>query len=203
MSWEEDFPEWFRRRRRFPFFGGFFGDRFFDDLNKMMEDMFKEMTRDLPRDLFRERRLPNGTVRKEYGPFVYGYSMTMGPDGKPVIREFGNVKPSARPTSLGVPRPGLEVKEEREPLVDAIDEGETVRVIAELPGVEKSDINLNCTGASLSIRVDTPKRKYHKELDLPAEVDPDTSKASYKNGVLEVVLAKVKPRVRGKEIKIE
>ena len=203
MSWEEDFPEWFRRRRRFPFFGGFFGDRFFDDLNKMMEDMFKEMTRDLPGDLFRERRLPNGTVRKEYGPFVYGYSMTMGPDGKPVIREFGNVKPSAKPTSLGVPRPGLEVKEEREPLVDAIDEGETVRVIAELPGVEKSDINLNCTGASLSIRVDTPKRKYHKELDLPAEVDPDTSKASYKNGVLEVVLTKVKPRVRGKEIKIE
>jgi len=203
MSWEEDFPEWFRRRRRFPFSGGFFGDRFFDDLNKMMEDMFKEMTRDLPRDLFRERRLPDGTVRREYGPFVYGYSMTMGPNGKPVIREFGNVKPSTKPTSFGFPKPGLEVKEEREPLVDAIDEGETVKVIAELPGVEKSDINLNCTGTSLTIRVDTPKRKYHKELDLPAEVDPDSSKASYKNGVLEVVLTKVKPRVKGKGIKIE
>jgi len=25
------------------------------------------------------------------GPFVYGYSMTMGPDGKPIVREFGNV----------------------------------------------------------------------------------------------------------------
>jgi len=203
MSWEEDFPEWFRRRRRFPSFGGFFGDRFFDDLNKMMEDMFREMSRDLPKELFREKRLPDGTVKREYGPFVYGYSMTMGPDGKPVIREFGNVKPSTKPTSFGIPKPGLEVKEEREPLVDTIDEGETIRVIAELPGVEKSDINLNCTGASLTIRVDTPRRKYHKELDLPAEVDPDSSKASYKNGVLEVVLTKVKPRVRGKGIRVE
>jgi len=30
------------------------------------------------------------------GPFVYGYSFSMGPDGKPVIREFGNVKPSLK-----------------------------------------------------------------------------------------------------------
>jgi HSP20 family protein len=29
----------------------------------------------------------------EYGPFVYGYSMTICPDGKPKVREFENVKP--------------------------------------------------------------------------------------------------------------
>ena len=32
---------------------------------------------------------------RDIGPIVYGYSMTIGPDGKPRIKEFGNVKPSA------------------------------------------------------------------------------------------------------------
>jgi HSP20 family protein len=35
---------------------------------------------------------------KEFGPLVYGYSMTIGQDGKPLMKEFGNVKP---PHTLG------------------------------------------------------------------------------------------------------
>jgi len=27
------------------------------------------------------------------GPLYFGYTMTVGPDGKPVIQEYGNVKP--------------------------------------------------------------------------------------------------------------
>lgn len=30
--------------------------------------------------------------KEEMGPFVYGYSMTIGPDGKPKVREFGNIR---------------------------------------------------------------------------------------------------------------
>lgn len=199
MSWSEDFPEWFRRRSRFRFFG----DRFFEDIDKMMEDMVKEMSDFGPKELVRERKLPDGSTIREMGPFVYGYSMTVGPDGKPVIREFGNVKPSLKQTPFGLAKPRLEVKEEREPLVDTVVDQDTVKVVAELPGVERSDIDLEGTENSLTISVKNPDHKYYKELELPAEVDPNSSKASYKNGVLEVVLSRKIPAKKGKSINIQ
>ena len=172
-------------------------------MNKMMEDMFKEISSYGPKELVRERKLPDGGTIREMGPFVYGYSMTVGPDGKPVIREFGNVKPSLKRTPFGLAKPKLEVKEEREPLVDTIVDEETVKIVAELPGVERSDINLQGSENTLTISVNTPNRKYKKELELPAEVDPDSSKATYKNGVLEIVLSRTKPKKKGREIKIQ
>ncbi|MEM3462797.1 MAG: hypothetical protein QXJ15_03935, partial [Candidatus Bathyarchaeia archaeon] len=60
MSWWEDFPDWFRmRRRRSPFFG--FGD-IFEEMNRLFEDMFREIWEQVPRDLIRERKLPDGTT---------------------------------------------------------------------------------------------------------------------------------------------
>ncbi|MGD8505478.1 MAG: Hsp20/alpha crystallin family protein, partial [Candidatus Bathyarchaeota archaeon] len=142
------------------------------------------------------------TVR-ELGPFVYGYNMTIGPDGKPKIQEFGNVKPSLKPAPFGISKPRLDVREEREPLVDLMATDKEVKVIAELPGVEKEDIKLHGTEDTLTISVDTPKRKYYKELELPAKVDPKSAKTSYKNGVLEVTLKKTeKKKPKGEPIEI-
>ena len=198
MSSEDDFPEWFRRRR-FPFFGGWFFediDRMFREMEKMMEEEFKTFTSRVPRDYVRERKLPNGSTVKEWGPFVYGYSIKIGPDGKPEIREFGNVKPS---------RFGPKVKEEREPLVDIVETDGEIHVVAELPGVEKEDIKLHGTEDTLTISVDTPQRKYHKEITLPAKVNVKEAKTQYKNGVLEVKLPKTKEegKPKGEPIKIE
>jgi len=206
---DEDWPEWFRRRTRRPFFGDWlFGDidEIMRDMEEMMQKEFKEFTTRLPKDFVRERRLPDGSKVKEWGPFVYGYSMTIGPDGKPQIREFGNVKPSLKPeVPFGPRRPALDIKEEREPLVDVISTDNEVKVVAELPGVEKSDIKLHGTEKALSISVDTPQRKYYKEVDLPANVNPKTAKSAYKNGVLEVTLTKAKEekKPKGEPIKIE
>lgn len=169
-----------------------------------MEEMFKGIESAAPKDLVRERKLPDGRIVRETGPFVYGYSMTLGPDGKPTIREFGNIKPTMKQLPLGIPKPTIEVEEKWEPLIDIMEEKDVVKVIAELPGVEKSDINLNCTEKSLSISVDTEKRKYYKELELPVEVDSKLSKASYKNGVLEITLKKAKKaKLEGKRMAIE
>jgi HSP20 family protein len=199
MTWDEDFPEWFKRRSRF----SLFGNRFFEDFDRMMEDMLKEMSTAGPKELVREKKLSDGSTVREMGPFVYGYSMTVGPDGKPVIREFGNVKPSLNPTPFGPAKPRLEVKEEREPLVDTVVDQDTVKVVAELPGVERSEINLEGTENSLTISVSNHDRRYYKELELPAEVDPNSSRANYKNGVLEVVLSRRKPVKKGKSINIQ
>ena len=198
MGWNEDYPDWFRRRRRFPFFRSWLFediDEMFREFERMMEEEIKELTSKIPREYIRERKLPDGTTVREWGPFVYGYSITIGPDGKPQIREFGNVKPT---------RFGPRIREEREPLVDIYVTNGEVKVIAELPGVNKEDIQLHGTEDTLTISVDTPERKYYKEVKLPAKVDPKGAKTSYKNGVLEVTLPKKEERKpKGEPIKIE
>jgi HSP20 family protein len=184
---DEDYPEWFRKRRyplaRDPFFGDI--DRVFREMEKMMEEEFKNFTAKLPKDYVKERKLPDGSTVREWGPFVYGYSMKIGPDGKPEIREFGNIKKSLK---------GPEVKEEREPLVDVFETNGEIRVVVELPGVEKTDIKLHGTEDSLEISVDTPHYKYYKEVTLPAKVRVREAKSNYKNGVLEVVLPKAEAK---------
>ncbi|MEM0373909.1 MAG: archaeal heat shock protein Hsp20, partial [Sulfolobales archaeon] len=132
---------------------------------------------------------------KQFGPYVYGFRITVGPDGKPVVEEFGNVKRSrGRPI----------ISEEREPLVDVIEREDEIRVVAELPGVDKNNIKLRVVnGNKLIIQAQSEERKYYKEIELPAEVDEKLAKATYKNGVLDVVLKKKSVSEKGTEIKIE
>ena len=194
---DEDYPEWYKKRRR-PFRDPFFGDvdRMFREMEKMMEEEFKNFSEKVPKDYVKERKLPDGRTVKEMGPFVYGYSMKIGPDGKPEIRQFGNIKKSLK---------GPQVKNEREPLVDIVETDHEVSVVAELPGVEKTDIKLHGTVDSLTVSVNTPQTKYYKEVDLPTKVKVREAKSSYKNGVLEVVFPKAEPEKepKGEPIDIE
>jgi len=86
---------------------------------------------------------------------------------------------------------GSQITAEYEPLVDVFIEETSVAVIAELPGVAKDSIEVHATEDKVTISVDSSRRKYYKELNLPAKVDPKSSAASYKNGVLEVRLKKL------------
>src|SRR5437867_3084821 len=158
-------------------------------------DIFEEMERmdrmmdEMMRKAFTMPRAQEGPL-----PFVYGFSMSVGPDGKPVVREFGNLEQSSR---------GPLLKEEREPLVDVMEEGDEIIVVIEIPGVEKKDVKLEATDRVLKIAVDSEKRKYYKELDLPHMVDPRKSSASYKNGVLEVRFPKTEEKKPTREIRVE
>jgi len=178
-------------------------DRWFSDVDDMFENMFQDMVKGMPKDMMSERKLPDGSTVRQYGPFVYGYSMSIGPDGKPVVQEFGNVKQSRRPGAFGMEQPALEPKNTREPLVDVINESAQVRVVAELPGVEKSAIKTNISDDTLTISVDSATQRYYKEIHLPAGVDSDSTKASYNNGVLEIILRKTQPKPKGREIHID
>ncbi|UCH31864.1 MAG: Hsp20/alpha crystallin family protein [Candidatus Bathyarchaeota archaeon] len=199
---EEDWRSKRFRKRRLPFFDRI-GFRDIDDLFREMEEMmereFEDIFKRAPRELVQERTLPDGTKVKRWGPFVYGYSMTVGPDGRPQVREFGNIKPETR---MG--RPKVNIKKEREPLVDVLETDGEVKVIAELPGVDKEDIKLHGTENSLNISVDTPQRKYYKEIPMPVTIDPRQAKSRYKNGVLEVTVHKEKQeKPKGESIEIE
>src|SRR6266540_2613046 len=67
-------------------------------MEKMFEESLKEMETIAPKDLVREYETSEGRKMKEFGPLVYGYTMTIGPDGKPRVKELGNMKP---PHTLG------------------------------------------------------------------------------------------------------
>jgi HSP20 family protein len=191
--------DWSRRRRRgFPFGPWPFADldRLMEEMEKRFSEQFKEMERELPRSLVRESTQPDGTTRKEIGPIVYGYSVTIGPDGKPQVREFGNVRRGDR-----TPFKGLQDK--REPLVDVVNSGHEIRVIAELPGVSKEDLSVTVSEKSAVISVDTEGRKYYKELELPDTVDPAAARSSYNNGVLEVTLPLKTQRGSGVRLKVD
>jgi len=114
---------------------------------------------------------------------VYGFSVKVGLGGKPVIEEFGNIQAT---------EDGTVVAEVREPLVDVLDEGDHLMVIAELPGVKEDDINVKVKGDVLELTAETKDRKYSKELLLPCPVDDSTLDSFYRNGILEIKLAKKK-----------
>ena len=72
--------------------------RGFDEMRSQMERQFEEQFKNFqstaPKELVREYQTTEGGKIREVGPIVYGYSMTIGPDGKPKVREFGNVRSS-------------------------------------------------------------------------------------------------------------
>jgi HSP20 family protein len=188
-------------KKGWPFFRGGLGDidEAFKEMEEMMAKEFENLSKNAPEALIREQTLPDGTKMKSWGPFVYGYSVTVGPDGKPKVREFGNFKAETR---LG--KPHMDIKEKREPLADVIPGDGEIRVIVELPGVEKKDIKLSGTENKLTISVDTPERKYFKEVELPAKVETKKATSKYKNGVLDITIPKKKEeKTKSETIEIE
>ncbi|MBI5226427.1 Hsp20/alpha crystallin family protein [Candidatus Micrarchaeota archaeon] len=165
------------KRGRLP---SFFDDDFdpFADL-----DQFHALFEDMLRQSMGEAQSPSsknpktGMQRQPGQPLVYGFSMRVGPDGKPHVEQFGNVRQG-------------KVTPEREPLVDVVDLKNEVRVLAEIPGVDKSAFKIHVRGDRLHLDVKDQGRPFSKVVQLPAEVDDQSAKASYKNGILEVLLKK-------------
>jgi HSP20 family protein len=190
---DNNYPEWTRKKRNREPFADI--DEMFREMEKMMDEEMKDFAEKVPKEYVKERKLPDGSTVKELGPFVYGYSMKIGPNGKPEIQEFGNIKKGLK----GTPQ----VKEEREPLVDIVETDIEIHVVVELPGVEKTDIKLHGTDDSITISVDTPQYKYYKDVELPVKVRVIEARSSYKNGVLEVTLPKAEPENKPKGLPID
>ena len=196
-----------RRSSRAQGFGGF-PDIFrgFDEMRWEMErefqDMFKNIETKGPKDLIREYETSEGGKVREYGPFVYGYSMTIGPDGKPKVREFGNIRSPFSGGGLSADKPL--VSSEREPLADVTTTDKEVKVVVEMPGVSKENIRINANDNSVEVTTTGTDRKYHEVIDLPEETDIETARSTYKNGILEITFnKKQKTKPEGKQINIE
>ncbi len=112
---------------------------------------------------------------------VFGFSVKTAVGGEPVVESFGNIKQTPA---------GPSVEEVREPLTDIFDEEHEIKVFAEMPGIKAEDIRLDLKDDILDIRAESGKRKYHKEVLLPAPVNPKTMTFRYSNGILEIEVSK-------------
>jgi HSP20 family protein len=97
--------------------------------------------------------------------------------------------------------------EGKTPSVDVIDRDNEVIIKAELPGVDKKDLDISVTRNTVTIkgttshedkeekgdyyRCEMSRGSYMRTLSLPAEVDETKSKAKFKDGVLELTVPKV------------
>lgn len=106
----------------------------------------------------------------------------------------------------------------RAPALDLYEEKDDIVVKAELPGIEKDNIEVNLTDHTLTIKGEKKKEEEIKEenyyraersygsflrtIELPKDVHSDKVKASFKNGILEVRVPKTE-EAKAKEIKVK
>ncbi len=97
----------------------------------------------------------------------------------------------ARENRFEAPRPAVENPEviTRDPLVDVILTESAIYLTAEMPGVMPDDVRVSVDQAKIAI-LGEGDRRYSSSVELPADVDPDTMKHTFKNGVLDIVLAR-------------
>ncbi len=206
--WSIEPDSWFSGARRLlPLLSGEIRSTLFDevlsDFSRMKEDL-ELLERQAPKELVSEYKDSDGTKVRKIGPIVYGYSMTVGPDGKHVIREFGNVKGGQiHGLNIDAKPARPKIGEEREPMIDVLATEGHIKVTVEMPGVEKDKIKIDAYDNTVEVSLD-PARKYHKRIELPTEADVSTARSKYNNGILEITFDRKKEtKPKGKQIKIE
>jgi HSP20 family protein len=104
--------------------------------------------------------------------------------------------------------PGFLEEESIFPVLDISEAKKEITVKAEIPGVESSDLVISLDGRTLIIKGEKKHEKeekdenyhrmersygyFHRAVQLPADVDSSNVEASYKKGILRVVLKKTK-----------
>ncbi|OLD66108.1 MAG: hypothetical protein AUI52_05255 [Acidobacteria bacterium 13_1_40CM_2_68_10] len=103
------------------------------------------------------------------------------------------------------------------PPVDIHEEPDRIILRAELPGINRDDIDVSIENGTLTLRGEKKQEEaiesenayrlerfygsFARSFVLPAAIDPDHIKASYKDGVLEVVVPKAE-EAKPKKIKV-
>jgi HSP20 family protein len=104
------------------------------------------------------------------------------------------------------------------PRVDVYDEDKTLVVEAELPGVSKSDVSVSLERGILTIKAEKKTSReaknkdyyfgersfgtYERSFRVSEDIDPDSVKAHFEDGVLRLELGR-KPESAGKKIEIQ
>ena len=154
----------------------------FDQMYRSLSDRFFNMDDDFELTKFAKTQ-----------PIFYGYTMTIGNDGKPHVKQYGTQVP------------GLIITDVREPFVDEVVDknNKTLKLVAEMPGVEKKDIKVTIEDKYAKISAEHGDRKYKTQVPLKYKIDENSIKATYANGILEVSIRLVEEKPNGKLVAIE
>ncbi len=106
----------------------------------------------------------------------------------------------------------------RKAIVDMTQDEKNITIVAELPGLNKDNVNLKVTEDSIEITAENKNEdeikeenwirrersytKYYRKLKLPNKVIAEKASAKYKNGVLELTIPKAEDSSQH-EVKIE
>ena len=184
----DNIDDWFRN-------GDWNMEDIFNNLDSEFQKMRKQMD-GLMRDAV-EGVIPDNANKN---PFVFGFSVKTGPDGFPIFEEFGNTK--IRPFRNQGEEPVVDTS--REPLTDINESEDQIAITVELPGVNKEDIDINVMEDRVEVNVKTESRKYFKSIDLKSLVETESSKATYTNGILDLVLTKKESeKSKGTKVKVD
>ncbi len=157
-----------KKRKRF--FDEFFENESFEDVTDMIENILDDIEADL------------GEFSGK--PKVYGFSITHRSGEEPVVHELSSGPNEGLDDLPGGSCMGIS---ESEPLVDIIETDDNVHFMAELPCVEKEDIKLSAKEMTLHISASRGDWSYVRTFDLSVPVYPESAKATFNNGVLEVI----------------
>ena len=185
------------RKRRDDWFNG--DDWNIEDIFNNLDGEFQKMRKQMD-SLMREALDGNKPGSDNNNPFVFGFSVKTGPDGFPIFEDFGNTR--MKPYGKKGEKPTVDTS--REPLTDINETDDQIAITVELPGVNKEDIDINVVEDKVEVNVKTESRKYFKSIDLTSMVETESSKATYKNGILDLVLTKKESdKPKGTKVKVD
>lgn len=96
-----------------------------------------------------------------------------------------------------------------QPHIDVVDEGKVLRVTAELPGMERDDLNVSVEDGAIVLRgekkqdvrsgedgcyrLERAHGSFTRTIPMPENADPDHALAKFDNGVLTLTVPKLEP----------
>lgn len=190
-----------RKRRYFDNFWNFNFDEIFQSFQEEMDAMMKSTSSEY----------------QENGPITFGYSIRVGPDTKnqPEIRQWGNLNDFRRKQGLPELRGPLGLSSRSslptgsssptDQYVDIIDEEDHLKIIVEVPGFTKDNLNIeiNEVGSEITLKGKSELRELNQTIQLPSKIEAKTTNSSIKNGVLEIRGKKIENSSKKFKLKID
>lgn len=121
------------------------------------------------------------TGQKIDRPVSFGFSIKIEPTGETKIEELGA-------KSENVPE-----NKKSEPLIDIIESAESVTIVAEIRQIELKDINVEIENKKVFyISAKSKENPFLKKIELNSAIVPESGKAKFNNGILEMQFEKEK-----------
>jgi HSP20 family molecular chaperone IbpA len=169
--------------------------RFFDDFwNFNLDEMLRSFQEEI--DSIKQYN----SEYQEGDPISYGYSVRIGPNTnyQPEIRQWGNLNDYRKKQGLSeinFPLKGIsehylpsKATSSSNRYIEFIDEDDYLKVIVEVPGFTKENLNIEIdeTGMEITLSGNSQQKELKETIILPSKIEAKTTKSSVKNGVLEI-----------------